>query len=571
MAHSREDKEGISKKELQQLMQVAYIPGISITSISSSGQIHTEALGVLDNDSKSEKKDVNIDTQFWACSLSKPVFAYLIIKLMEEGILPENFMEKEISFHDKKFTPQMILSHQTGLPNGGPPDEKFYESIPGKVFRYSGEGYLLLQKMIKEHTGKELEELAKAYVFDILGMTRSSFLFPTNDKNLAKNHNEAMEVMPLSSMDRSNSDNAAGSLHTTSHDYARFLMECLNNQKFLDLIRTPLIGAMKKDIDLTTNKESKELKVDSETLKRIDWGLGFGLQKDKDGRVTHAFHWGDGPGLRTFFAMNVNSSKSAVVYLTNSENGLAIAENIANLTVGDIAPAMSFLGQKYGYKKITYPGWKEYHDHLMMGVAAEKKRDYVEAIKFYKQAAEINPDNTEIQYNILWAEINNATPITPGIEKLNKITGQYGPVKIITDNSILHIQEGGQARQLTVIDENTFLDGVIILKFNANSIPPALTFHFPNGAQPVFTCTPIKEAALSTTAHTTRALGISPILLSATHLDDEKAEAESVNTISVESDSPTVEVMDNDLTDAEMVKSTFGNSSDTAKKFRRTH
>ncbi|MBX3708742.1 MAG: serine hydrolase [Gammaproteobacteria bacterium] len=445
----------------QSLMQAAYIPGISIAAISQ-GEIQSSALGYADTQSKSR---VKADTQFWACSLSKPVFAYLVLKLTKDGSLGYNriLMRKEepkiedmgigdlVALHEdgqltiywkengkivnrsfreemvqsilkrlptignestdlnfikeitsqygcpsyldldqvlpwdekllgdqgdkKPLTPRMILSHQTGLPNEGHPDEKFN---PGDGFRYSGEGFLYLQKMITQRTGKSLEELAQTRLFEPLKMTRTTFLFP-EEGDKAKTHDEAMVPNPIPKQPANNS-NAAGSLHTTASDYARFLKACMDDKDFIDLI-TPQINSMEKDID------AKEKRLDSETLKPIDWGLGFGLQKDKSGNIVSAFHWGHGPGARTFFAINLEHPQSAVVYLTNSENGLAVAKDIATPIVGDITPLMKFLSDKYGYEDIHAPNWKEYHECLIAGVSAENEGNFDLAIKSYKEAA----------------------------------------------------------------------------------------------------------------------------------------------------------------------------------------
>ena len=95
----------------------------------------------------------------------------------------------------------------------------------------------------------------------------------------------------------SNNDNAAGSLHTTATDYARFLMACMNNPEFMTMITTPHIQSMERD------KDAQQKNIDSDILKPIDWGLGFGLQKNDQGEVEAAFHWGHGPGARTFFVV----------------------------------------------------------------------------------------------------------------------------------------------------------------------------------------------------------------------------------------------------------------------------
>lgn len=136
------------EKRIQSLMDNAYIPGLSIASISG-GEIQTSSLGYADIQSESK---IEPNTRFWACSLSKPVFAYLVLKLTKDGTL---FLDEALPWDEKilgvqgekkPLTARMILSHQTGLPNEGPPDFKFN---PGEGFRYSGDGYVGV--MVQEH------------------------------------------------------------------------------------------------------------------------------------------------------------------------------------------------------------------------------------------------------------------------------------------------------------------------------------------------------------------------------------------------------------------------------------
>lgn len=491
--------------QTKSLMQAGYIPGISIAAISQ-GEIQAATLGCSDIQSQSK---VNADTQFWACSLSKPVFAYLVLKLIQDGNynLSKNYLDEELPWDEKLFgpqdkrkplTPRMILSHQTGLPNEKP-DEKHldFKFNPGEGFQYSGEGYLYLQRMIEEKTQKGLEVLAQEKIFgpSALGMTRTTFLFP-EEGNKAHTHDEAMLPNPLSIRD-ANNNNAAGSLHTTASDYARFLMACLNDKDFIHLI-TPQIISMEKDA------EAKEKKLDSETLKLIDWGLGLGLQKNKDEKVIAAFHWGHGPGARTFFAINLEHPQSAMVYLTNSENGLAIAKNIAALTIGDITPIMKFLSDKYDYEDIHAPDWKKYHECLLKGVDEEKQGNFELAMISFQEAAKIHPKNPQLQYRLAHVEMQdmlkkNQVKFNP--EMLAKLTGEYGPLKIIVDGETIKINDGGPGgpRALRIINDNTFLDDAVILEFerDVKNNPVSLSCHFPNGGKSIFSAAEAKKSELA--------------------------------------------------------------------------
>ena len=143
------------KNKLETLIKQAKIPGISMAATSLDGEIVTHTAGIISN--STPKQPVTETTIFEAASLSKPVFAYIVLKMAERGELdlhkplydqigdfgPD---EKKIRNHGnyKKLTAGMILSHQAGLPNEferSKPETFDYVAEVGKEFNYSGEAY----------------------------------------------------------------------------------------------------------------------------------------------------------------------------------------------------------------------------------------------------------------------------------------------------------------------------------------------------------------------------------------------------------------------------------------------
>jgi CubicO group peptidase (beta-lactamase class C family) len=171
------------KQTLQDLMQRAYIPGISAAIVANGKLVWNGALGVADTKSKTP---VTASTVFEAASLSKPVFAYLVLKLVSQKhlaldqplheILPD-YPRFNDHPHSKLLTARLVLSHQTGLPNWSehPDGELQFNFKPGTGYGYSGEGYLYLQRVIEKLTGKSLDTLAQELVFKPLHMEHSSF------------------------------------------------------------------------------------------------------------------------------------------------------------------------------------------------------------------------------------------------------------------------------------------------------------------------------------------------------------------------------------------------------------
>jgi CubicO group peptidase (beta-lactamase class C family) len=408
----------ISNKSLSDLMKEAHIPGISIATLSHGKITESSVLGIADMESKTP---VTTDTIFWACSLSKPVFAYLVIQLMQNGKLGKDFtldtplyniFDDPKRFNNderrKLITARMVLSHQTGMPNENKLDDKF---DPGNTFRYSGEGYIYLQKVIEKYTKFPLEELAKKEIFLPLGMKHSSFLLPEPDV-LATTHDEIMySKIPLR-LCPGNNNHPAASLHTTASDYALFLEACLKNELFIEIaLKIPQIS-MEKD------QEAIEKKVEKETLQSIHWGLGLALQMStQTGMPELAFHWGHGPGARGFVAINLDS-RSAVVYFANSENGLTIAEDVATPIVGNIKPAIDYLFKKYDYQ--YYPELeKRYHSLTRDEKNLPKKNN---RLKWLYDLKKYQNNPIHIEKNIL-----------------KEYLGTYGPLEIILKNNSLHM------------------------------------------------------------------------------------------------------------------------------------
>lgn len=92
---------------------------------------------------------VSADTVFEAASLSKPVFAFGVLLLAQEGIidldrplasyLPAPYLPAEPGA--AVITARMVLEHTTGLPNWRPKGEPLaLLRQPGTRFGYSGEG-----------------------------------------------------------------------------------------------------------------------------------------------------------------------------------------------------------------------------------------------------------------------------------------------------------------------------------------------------------------------------------------------------------------------------------------------
>ena len=81
----------------------------------------------------------------------------------------------------------------------------------------------------------------------------------------------------------------------------------------------------------------------------LRWALGFGIESTPTG--SYFWHWGDNGDYKCYVAANY-ADRSAVVYFTNSANGLSFAGELMQNFFGGTHPAPAFLSYE-SYKKGT--------------------------------------------------------------------------------------------------------------------------------------------------------------------------------------------------------------------------
>lgn len=312
---------GISRDLIESTMRKAHIPGVSVAyNVGPENSPSTTTIGKTDTRDAPVAYDVQPDTVFGAASLSKPVFAYLVLKLIEDGVLSRHgesaasgldrplcdimplndfFSEHKLKPSDadmeaaKAITARMLLAHSSGINDFG----SQLNFTPGEEYSYSGMGLFYLQAAVEKVTGKLLEDLARHYVFgdQALNMVHSSFVPPGEPEKKAC---------------------AANTLFTTASDYATLMNAWMQDE-------SPVMQeAFKSQISLTKDNQvypsGESCKhVDIAVKERLAWGLGLGLELDETGKPVKAFHTGDMNQFRAQMALDLEK-KSCVVYFSNA-------------------------------------------------------------------------------------------------------------------------------------------------------------------------------------------------------------------------------------------------------------
>jgi CubicO group peptidase (beta-lactamase class C family) len=329
------------EKKIPELLKDGAVPGLSVALIRDGKTYWVHGFGV--RNAKSGQPVVD-ETIFEAASLSKPVFAYGVLKLVDQGkldldtplskYLPKPYIEGDARL--EKITARIVLSHRTGFPNWrGDGNSLTIHFTPGERFSYSGEGFVYLQKVVEQVTGKPLNAYMNEAVFVPLGMISSSYVWrPDYDARTALPHDAAGQA---GEKFKSKEANAAASLHTTAGDYVLFVEAMLNgtglNKKTLKEMERPQIPV---DPECTncTEREPKELS------KSVFWGLGIGIQETGEGESL--WHWGDNGRFKCYVVAYPKQKIGFVVFM-NGENGLSIINELLQTAIAGEQPALRWL------------------------------------------------------------------------------------------------------------------------------------------------------------------------------------------------------------------------------------
>lgn len=349
-------------------MRIAGVPGIAIAVVDRGRLAWSRGFGVKNILTRDPVRE---DTLFEAASMTKPVFAYVVMRLVDEKRLDLDtplvtYRRPANPGNDPnldRITARQVLVHSTGLPNWSA-EPLVTSQAPGSGYSYSGEAFVWLQLVVEKIMGTSLGNVMREKLFAPAGMSRSSFGWdeaiaralvfghseppegeqklpaqPTRDmgarmlavasrrrKPIASwTYEDSVEAMRETDPKTPPSThgllvNSAGGLLMTASDYARFMVLMMDRPEraaweISDAARqamlTPLLDIRGRDISR---------------------GLGWELEQSPGGPLFQ--HSGSNYGI--FKTLGVGDARRgrAIVVFTNAANGNALAARIVREATG---------------------------------------------------------------------------------------------------------------------------------------------------------------------------------------------------------------------------------------------
>ncbi|MEM7372934.1 MAG: serine hydrolase domain-containing protein [Bacteroidota bacterium] len=315
---------------IEDRMAYYQVPGLSIAVIEKGAIAWSKGYGLANTDTKLA---VNTETLFQAGSISKPLAALGALHLVQNGKIGldedvnqylQGWQIEENPFTSmEKITLRRLLTHTAGLTVHGFPGYTFEEEIPsvvdvldgkgntaailpdttpGVIWRYSGGGYTVMQKLVEDLSGEPFEDYVQREVLTPLGMLSSTYEQPLP---------ESMHARASAAFDSKGEmaeglwnnypEKAAAGLWTTPTELAYYLIE----------MQQAYAGSSSKVLNQDMTRQML-------TKHKNDWGLGPSLNLDGDSLMFG--HGGKNRGFTNNMTAFVHGGSGAIV-MTNADRG----------------------------------------------------------------------------------------------------------------------------------------------------------------------------------------------------------------------------------------------------------
>jgi CubicO group peptidase (beta-lactamase class C family) len=327
-------------KNLRERLAHYHTPGVSIAVINDFEVEWSNGFGTCEAGTTLE---VTRDTLFQAASISKPVFALAVMRLVQEGRLN---LDEDVNSYltswrvptildwQPRITLRQLLSHTAGLTlhgfpgysnseprpttvqvlNGEPPantDRVEVNLIPGLHFRYSGGGTTIAQQVLVDVLKRPFSKIMLELVLDPLGMTNSTYEQPLPTDCLSRAATaHSPSGIPLEGKHHVYPEMAAAGLWTTAADLAKVGVELMR------VLRGSTPATWSKEIieEMLRPQKPEQFKETNEAFVGLGFFAAGGIS---DG--FHFFHNGGNEGFVSFMRFYPHIGKGAAIMLNSEE------------------------------------------------------------------------------------------------------------------------------------------------------------------------------------------------------------------------------------------------------------
>jgi CubicO group peptidase (beta-lactamase class C family) len=391
--------------KLTDRMAALHVPGVSVAVIHAGKIEWARGFGVT----RIGGSAVTPETLFQAASISKPLTALAVLRLVESGKLNldtdvnkylQTWKVPENQFTAKnKVTLRELLSHTAGITvhgfagyasgeqlpsvmqvlNGEKPANSPAIRVdvePGSTWRYSGGGYVIVQQLLEDVTGKPFPRLMQEMVLGPIGMGHSTYEQPLPTRRLV----EAaipyfQDGQPVPGGPHIYPEMAPAGLWTTPSDLARYALE----------VQKILAGESNGVLSVATARQMLAPGMNH-------WGLG----PQTGGSKEHPYftHEGENDG----FACDLVAydDDDGAVIMTNGDNGGQIAAEMLR-TIAYEYKWPDFQPARYAISKIDpkvfdgYVGAYQLTPTLLLAIRREGNRFITQGTG--QEAIEIFPES----------------------------------------------------------------------------------------------------------------------------------------------------------------------------------
>jgi CubicO group peptidase (beta-lactamase class C family) len=320
-------------------MAINSVPGLSVAVIDDYQVAWARGYGVHE---AGRPDKVTSETLFQAASISKPVTAAAVLRLVDQGRLD---LDEDVNAYltswkmpanglwQPRVTLRHLLCHGGGttvhgfpgyrrdetLPSvrqvldGEPPANTpaiRVNALPGTQMRYSGGGTTIVQQLLVDITGTPFPDLMRDLVLDPLGMRDSGYEQPLPESrwgSTTSGHRSRGGV--VAGQWHIYPEMAAAGLWTTPADLARFAIE----------IQLARAGRSERLFSKTI--------VDQMLTPQVDEHIGIGFFLDGKDSTLRFSHSGGNEGFRCLLLAYAERGQGAVV-MTNSDDGWIMLDEI---------------------------------------------------------------------------------------------------------------------------------------------------------------------------------------------------------------------------------------------------